>query len=349
MTPNLLDIVVCPLDGRPLSQGDAPVGEGDGPALVCDDGHRYPVTRAVPRLLPGLADATRVDQTETAASFGAKWELVRDDDKPQLSDFQFRWYDERYGWGDEQRLQAHLAGCNHILDAGSGLGYDAARYARLSPGQVIGLELTDSVAIAQRDHGAAPNLSFVQGDIMAPPFPPASFDFVVSDQVIHHTPDCARAFATLADLVRPGGQLSVYVYKKKSLIRELADDHIREQTTRMSVDDCMEFSEQITELGRKLSELDATITLERGVPLLGIPAGEHNVQRLIYWHFLKCFWNEDLGEHQSVMGNFDWYHPPYASRHTPEEVQRWCDAAGLEIVHLDVAESGISVRAERTA
>lgn len=343
MTPELLDILACPIDRDPLRADAATT------TLACDHGHRFQVAGAIPRLLPELAVAGNGEQAGTAASFGAKWEQVRDDDKPQLSEFQFRWYDERYGWGDETRLGDHLASCRHILDAGSGLGYDAARYARLSDGDVVGLELTDSVSIADRDHGTAPNLSFVQGDIMAPPFAPHSFDFVVSDQVIHHTPDCARAFATLAALVAPGGQLSVYVYKQKGLIRELADDHIREQTTRMSVAECMEFSEQITELGRELSALDATITLERGVPLLGIPAGEHNVQRLIYWHFLKCFWNDDLGEHQSVMGNFDWYHPPYASRHTPDEVRQWCAQAGLDVLHLDVIESGISVRAQRPA
>ena len=92
----------------------------------------------------------------------------------------------------------------------------------------------------------------------------------------------------------------------------------------MSVDDCMEFSRGVTELGRKLSELDATITLERGIPLLGIEPGEHDVQRLLYWHFFKAFWNEELGEEWSDLVNFDWYHPPYASRHTEEEVLGWC-------------------------
>ncbi len=87
--------------------------------------------------------------------------------------------------------------------------------------------------------------------------------------------------------------------------------------------------------------------LERGVPLLGIEPGTHDVQRLIYWTMLKCYWNEDLGWHQSVMTNYDWYSPVYASRHTEEEVLGWCREEGLEIVHLDVIESGISVRAAR--
>ena len=85
----------------------------------------------------------------------------------------------------------------------------------------------------------------------------------------------------------------------------------------------------MSELGRELSRLDATITLERGVPLLGIEPGEHDVQRLIYWHFLKCFWNEDFSPNLNDLVNFDWYHPPYASRHTEAEVRGWCDELGL--------------------
>ena len=151
----------------------------------------------------------------------------------------------------------------------------------------------------------------------------------------------------MAELVAPGGQIAAYVYRKKALLRELADEHIIDETSRLSVDECLELSEQITELGRELSRLGAKVKLERGVPLLGIEPGEHDVQRLIYWTMLKCFWNEELGWHQSVMINYDWYSPVYRSRHTEEEVLGWCRDAGLEVVNLDVIESGISVRAAR--
>jgi hypothetical protein len=131
------------------------------------------------------------------------------------------------------------------------------------------------------------------------------------------------------------------------MIRELADTHIRELTTDMEMDDAVEFAEQITALGRELSNLNAKITLKSGVPLLGIEPGEHDVQRLIYWHFLKCYWNDDMGHDLSVLTNLDWYHPPFAWRHTADEVREWCKSASLNVVHLDVAPSGISVRAER--
>jgi SAM-dependent methyltransferase/uncharacterized protein YbaR (Trm112 family) len=342
----LLDVLVSPGDRSPLVPAEPEAfqhGSVEEGALLAGDGRVFPIRAGVPRFVESTG------QEETAASFGAKWASFRDEQRTRLPDFQYRWLEERYGFGDEAGLERFLDGREWILDAGTGPAIHSSRYARLSGAQVVGLDLSESVTAAHADFADLENLHLVQGDILDPPFAPASFDFVISDQVIHHTPDAPRAFATLAELVRPGGELAVYVYRVKPLLRELADEHVRELTTRLSIEECMAFSEQVTELGRALSSLEATVTLERGVPLLGIEPGDHDVQRLLYWHFFKAFWNEDLGEGISTMVNFDWYHPPYASRHTEEEVIGWCDAAGLEVVHLDTMESGISVRAERVA
>jgi SAM-dependent methyltransferase len=333
MRDRLLELLVCPVDHGRLRRDDG--------ALVDDHGHRYPIRDGI----PWLADPG--EQAGTAETFGSKWSLVSEEERDRLAAFQFEWYDKRFGWGSEAGLARHLSGVERVLDAGTGTGYDADRYARLCPGDVVAFDLSESVVAAAERWGERSNLHFAQGDILAPPFAAESFDFVVADQVIHHTPDCARAFRTLASLVRPGGQISVYVYKRKALIRELADEHVRAITTRMSVQECMEFSEQVTELGRELSRLGGRVSLERGVPLLGIEPGEHDVQRLVYWSFLKCFWNEDWDHRLNVLTNFDWYHPPYASRHTEEEMRGWCAECGLDVVHVDVVESGISIRAAK--
>jgi SAM-dependent methyltransferase len=348
MKSNALDLIVCPLDGTALrlehpAFGDNKIDQG---ILACERGHRFPVRDAIPRLVPE-GQSHSDDQSQTFESFSAKWSQVGPLELEQRFAQQYQWYVERYGFQDEDRLARFLAGREAILDAGTGLGGDAARFARLSDAEVVGMDLSDGVAEAERHFGGPANLHYLQGDIMRPPFRPQSFDFVSSDQVIHHTPDPRRAFRGLADLLRPGGHLAVYVYRRKGLVRELADSHIRELTTRMSVDECMEFSEQITELGRELSRLDATVRLEKGIPLLGIESGEHDVQRLIYWRFLKVFWNNDFSERLNTLVNFDWYHPPYASRHTPEEVEHWCQEAGLALERRDVSESGISVLVRR--
>jgi SAM-dependent methyltransferase/uncharacterized protein YbaR (Trm112 family) len=339
----LLEMLACPHDQTSLRLGDgAGDGEIESASLSCERDHSFEVRDGVPRL---AGDGT--GQEGTIESFSAKWGKVSPEELEQRFAQQYRWYVERYGFRDESGLADFLAGCEAILEAGTGLGGDAARFARLSDAQVIGLDLSEGVVGAQRHWAGPSNLHYVQGDILELPFRPESFDFVSSDQVIHHTPDAPRAFAKLARLLRPGGHLAVYVYRRKSLLRELADTEVRKLTTAMSVEECMEFSEQVAELGRELSRTGAKVNLQRGVPLLGIDPGEHDVQRLIYWGFLKCFWNEDFSERLNALVNFDWYHPPYASRHTDDEVRGWCADAGLEIEHLDLSESGISVLARR--
>jgi SAM-dependent methyltransferase len=337
MKPGLLDLLVCPHDARELS-----FSRDD--ELTCADGHRFAIRDDVPRLVPAESGPLG-DQTGTFDSFSAKWSRVDGDEVRQRVDAQYAWYVERFGFGDEEGLGRFLAGKRTVLEAGTGLGGDAARFARLCDATVIGLDLSESIVIAQREFGAAENLHYVQADLLRPPLPAGRFDFVSADQVIHHTPDAESAVRSLARLLAPGGVLAFYVYKVKAPLREYADDYLRKRTTKMSVQECMDFSASMTELGRKLSEVGGTITLERGIPLLGIAPGEHDVQRLVYWHFLKCFWNEDFSPNLNDLVNFDWYHPPYASRHTEDEVRGWCDDLGLEVEHLDPGDAGISVRA----
>jgi SAM-dependent methyltransferase len=350
MRHHLLDFLADPNSGSPLTlqPGHSTVdGEITAGELVGDDGTRYAIRDGVARMVPDVDSSVTADEGATQRSFGAKWEQYEESEKDRLAEFQYRWFDERFGFADESELAAFLVGKRRILDAGTGPGLCAARCARLSDAQVAGMDLSDSVSAAHRRYADQHNLDYVQGDILNPPFRPGTFDFVVADQVLHHTPDCVRAFATMAALVAPGGQIAAYVYRKKPIIRELVDDHVIDLTARLSFEECLELSEQLTELGRALSRIGATVTLERGVPLLGIEPGQHDVQRLIYWTMLKCFWNEELGWHQSVLVNYDWYSPVFRSRHTEEEVLGWCRDAGLDVEHLDVIESGISVRASR--
>jgi SAM-dependent methyltransferase/uncharacterized protein YbaR (Trm112 family) len=340
MKPGLLDLLVCPQDASALSL--------NGDSLICADGHRFAIRDDVPRMVPEESGPLG-DQTGTFDSFSAKWSRVDSAEVKQRFEAQYAWYVQRFGFGDDEGLREFLADKRAVLEAGTGLGGDAARFARLSDATVVGLDLSESIVTAQREFGAAENLHYVQADLLRPPLPAGRFDFVSADQVVHHTPDAAAAVRSLARLVAPGGVLAFYVYKRKAPIREYADDYVRERTTKMSVEDCMEVSAQMSELGRELSRLGATITLERGVPLLGIEPGEHDVQRLIYWHFLKCFWNEDFSPNLNDLVNFDWYHPPYASRHTEEEVRGWCDELGLTVEHLDNGDAGISVRTRKAA
>ncbi|HEV3141257.1 MAG TPA: hypothetical protein VGY57_12105, partial [Vicinamibacterales bacterium] len=101
----------------------------------------------------------------------------------------------------------------------------------------------------------------------------------------------------------------------------------------------------LTALGQSLASLHADVDVTEDVPLLGIKAGRYDVQRLMYWHFAKMFWNDAYSFDENHHVNFDWYHPRYAHRHTEDEIRGWCDSAHLTITHFDAQESGYTVRA----
>jgi hypothetical protein len=81
-----------------------------------------------------LIEASEADnQQQTNEAFTEKWDRYADTgDLETFYAFQRRWYLDLYGFADEAALAAHLAACSTIVDAGCGLGYKAAWFARLA-------------------------------------------------------------------------------------------------------------------------------------------------------------------------------------------------------------------------
>jgi SAM-dependent methyltransferase len=173
-----------------------------------------------------------------------------------------------------------------------------------------------------------------------------SFDFVYCQEVLHHTADPEAGLLNLAGLLEHGGELAIYVYRRKAPVREFTDDYVRERLSALSYEDAMEQCRRIAELGRELSALGATVTVP-DIEGLGIEAGEYDVQRLVYHFFMKCFWNDELDAEANAAINFDWYHPQLCSRHSLEECRDWFARAGLEVTWEHVDHYGITVRGRR--
>lgn len=263
------------------------------------------------------------NQQQTNDAFSDKWEKYdQSDEKDRLYEFQRNWYLKLYGFETEEALRAYLASCNVIFDAGCGLGYKAAWFAELAPhALVIGMDFSDAARHAAHNYAYLPNLFFVQGDIASTGLRDGSVAYASCDQVIMHTENPERTFAELARISRrPGGQVACYFYAKKALPRELLDDHFRTACSQLSRDELWAMSEQLTELGRRLTELKVSFEAP-AIPALGIKGGTYDIQRFIYWNFLKCFWNAELGPETSLVTNFDWYSPSNARRFSEKEVR----------------------------
>jgi SAM-dependent methyltransferase len=260
-----------------------------------------------------------------------------------------RWILERNGFADSQALARHLAGKRRILDAGCGNGRVTALLRRLAPPEteVVGIDLV-AADIARSNLAGAKNVRFETRDLLGDLSGLGRFDFIYCQEVLHHTADPVRAFRNLCALLEPGGEIAIYVYKKKAPVREFVDDYLRERIAGLPYEEAREVCRRITELGRALAATDAKVSVPE-VPLLGIPAGEYDVQRFLYHFFMKCFWNPELSFDDNVAINYDWYHPQLCSRHTQPEVEAWFRDAGLEIVHSRVDFYGVTVRGRRSA
>jgi len=286
------------------------------------------------------------NQNQTNNAFSEKWEKYeKTQEKEKLYEMQKRWYLELYGFSSEKELAEFLKNKKIIFDAGCGLGYKAAWFAKLSPSSlVIGMDFSDSAKIAAHTYIELSNLFFIKGDIANTPFIDNCIDYVSCDQVIMHTEDPELTFTELARVTSYQlGEFACYFYAKKALPRELLDDYFRIHCKNMSNDELWELSEQLTELGKLLSELNVSFQCPE-IPSLGIKAGEYDIQRFIYWNFMKCFWNEDLGKETSVATNFDWYSPSNAKRFSEEEVRALINSNRMIINYLHKEDACYSGR-----
>lgn len=285
------------------------------------------------------------NQNQTTDIFSDKWtEAGEYTNIEKLYEFQYEWFLTLYGFETELQFAKYLETKNVIVDTGCGLGYKAAWFAKLAPhALVLGVDISDAINIASQKFKEYTNLFFFRGDIANTFLKQDSIDFTVCDQVIMHTEVPEQTFAHLSDITAMGGEFACYVYSKKALPRELVDDYFRNATHSISKEEMWQFSEQLTELGKRLSKLNVSFE-SPSIPLLGIKGGVYDIQRFIYWNFLKCFWKEDWGFDLSKSTNFDWYAPSNAKRFTKEEFLNLVQDNNLQVNYIHEEEACYSGR-----
>lgn len=288
--------------------------------------------------------------SSTYTSFRDKWrnnpdvafsQTLRDGSEIQ------RWILTRNGFASQRELAAFLAGKRRILDAGCGNGRVTALLAQNAKPdtEIVGIDFS-SASVAAANLGQVANVRIEERDLLGDLGGLGAFDFVYCQEVLHHTADPARAFANLARLLAPGGEIAIYVYKTKAPVREFTDDYLRTKFADLGYEEAMVAARSITEIGRQLANINKEIAVPAS-PELGIPAGIYSVQRFVYHFFMKCFWNDELNFEENAVINYDWYHPQLASRHTVDEVYEWFAANALDVRHESVDEYGITMRGAR--
>jgi uncharacterized protein YbaR (Trm112 family)/SAM-dependent methyltransferase len=214
MRRTLVDLLACPKCrgsveiAESLQENAIRIMRGTLRCTAC--GQQYPIDKGVARLVSDVAE----DVAEVCRRYAFQW----------LSRWNGAFEGERcYGFDDDvyigwvndqlQGRRAALPG-EWILDAGCGSGEKTAVLARHCPEQnVVGLDLgvaSSEKAIAK--FGNMPNLDYVQGNILEPPFKARQFDYGMSLGVLHHTPDTRQTFASFRGLLKEETTTVIWIY-----------------------------------------------------------------------------------------------------------------------------------------
>jgi SAM-dependent methyltransferase len=302
LLPSTIPSLRCPACHRPLAALDG------GVALGCGD-HRFPVRDGVPRF---------VSDDSYAGNFSFEWQVHRrtqfDDELRRESEETFRL---KTGFTPE------LLRGKRVLDVGVGAGRFSDVAARWGA-DVVGIDISYAVESARENLARYPTAQVIQADIFQLPFVDASFDYVFSIGVLHHTPDCHAAFAALPRLLRPGGEIAIWLYNAYA-------DNLR-----------------INEAYRRLAQRLPRRVLY-GLCHLAVPAYyayRVPVLRSLLHHVVPVV-SHHPDPRWRILDTYDWYSPRYQSHHTYPEVHGWFKEAGLE--DIEPLVEPVSMRARKPA
>ncbi len=107
-----------------------------------------------------------------------------------------------------------------VLEVGFGAGTDFIQWLRAGA-LASGLDLTPEALqnLSQRIeiYGLPKPERICVGDAENLPFPSDTFDLGYSFGVLHHSPDTVKAIAELVRVIRPGGELKIMLYNRRSI------------------------------------------------------------------------------------------------------------------------------------
>lgn len=207
MRREALNFLLCPSCGGDLAL------EG-GAACVEDDGHimagrlacgkcasSFSIHNGVPILLPANLASVKLETASRFAEEWTRWSELRD------------YYEKEFFDWVAPLTPKDFAG-QLVFEGGCGKGRHTAIVAGHGAKAIVSLDLGESAFVAFAHTRKFPNAHVVIGDLLNPPVRPV-FDLAFSVGVLHHLPDPAAGFASLASRVREGGRVAFWVYGRE--------------------------------------------------------------------------------------------------------------------------------------
>jgi SAM-dependent methyltransferase len=195
----------------PRCQGELAFSEVQATCASC--GQTFPVDDGIPLLFwPTEGDADSDALTAQVRSFYEETPFPNYDEFDSVSSLI-----EKARRGVFAKLldeQVPFGSC--VLECGCGTA-QLSNFLGVAHRTVFGTDLClNSLRLGQqfRDANGLRRVHLLQMNLFRPVFRPGTFDIVISNGVLHHTPDPFGGFKTISELVRPGGYVVIGLYHK---------------------------------------------------------------------------------------------------------------------------------------
>jgi SAM-dependent methyltransferase len=220
-----------------------------------------------------------------------------------------------------------------ILEVGSGAGRFTEQ-AISTGAMVTSIDSSQAVDVNYELNGSSSNLLLVQGDIFAMPFPKDFADRLFCFGVLQHTPDPSGAFVQLVDHLKPGGHLSIDVYRRVPGLKSLffTKYWARVISTRVPPQRLYAFCDRYTRLmwplTGKLNKLNPALSM------LLLVADYRGVYPLSNASYLD--W--------AILDTFDMLSPKYDQPQSFDTVRRWFQEGGFRDIEIRATYGKIDAR-----
>jgi SAM-dependent methyltransferase len=171
----------------------------------------FPIDNGIPMLFWPTESTSKVDVTELVKSFYERTPFPNYDDLDSPESLRLK--AERGMFA--RLLSDQIPYGSRILECGCGTG-QLSNFLALTWGRsVFATDIClNSLRLghAFKQRFAISNVTFLQMNLFRPVFEPESFDFVISNGVLHHTSDPFLGFQALVKCLKPGGFIVVGLY-----------------------------------------------------------------------------------------------------------------------------------------
>ena len=281
------------------------------PGGLFDEENEFPLINGVYRM---------VDQENYSSNFGYQWNIFEKTQLDRINQAQSQ-SEERFfvetNWPRDGLSE------QDILEVGSGAGRFSQIIIDQTKANLTTLDYSNAVEANSRNNGPHPRLRLFQASIYEMPFRPQQFDKVLCLGVLQHTPDFDESVKSLCEMVKPGGELVIDFYEKRSWITYVHAKYLlRPITRRMNHQRLLKLIEK--NANWLISAYKLLYQLRLGILTRFLPICD------IYNTLPKSLKGNRLRE-WVILDTFDMFSPRYDQPQTIANVKRMVEKTGLKL------------------